>query len=601
MKSELNKKWQNFVYLFHVLWEYDKKIILRFFECVLVGAAIPYITILTPKIILQLLMERAPWETWGILLLVVGLGGLLLYFISGRAETIYKARISIARNGCFGDMLFKKVFHIRYELLEDEKTQDLLFRAKMLFWSDNSGMAGVFENLRKGVTYLLTAGGLILILIQLHPLIPIVLVLTTVFNLYLLALGKKKEDSKREELSKAGREKEYLDEVMQDVVWGKDIRLFGLMGWLTKWYNRITQTRSDLSAEVQRYYTKCDLAAAAVSAVREAVIYGYLIWAALMGKFQIDDFVLFFSSSLAFTAAIVSIAESFFNIRQFLGHTDDFRKTMELPEEVYTAKVKETAFSHLSVKELSFRYPNAENNTLQQMNFDIKSGEHIAIVGVNGAGKSTLVKLLVGLYTPTSGSIAFYGDDGKEIAVESRSQMFSAEFQKPFQYALTLGENVAYTDHADIDQYKLMQAIENAGLAEDVAALPHKTETMLRKDFDPAGVTLSGGQLQKLVMARILYRNAPVVILDEPTAALDALMESQIYQTIAQQFAKKTCVFISHRLSSVIFCDKIILMDQGRVADCAPHEVLLQRNELYARLWEAQSQPYKEGEGGSNG
>lgn len=597
MKTEVNKKWQNFVYLLRVLWGYDKKIILRFFECVLVGAAIPYIAILTPKAVLQLLMERASWEAWGTLLLVVGLGGILLYLISGRAETSYKSRISMSRNGCFGDMLFRKVVHIKYELLEDAKTQELIFRAGMLFWSDNSGMAGVFENLRKVVTYLLTASGLVVILIQLHPLIPLVLVLTTAFNLYLIALGKKQEDSKREEMSKMSREKEYLDEVMQDVVWGKDIRLFGLMSWLTRWYDKVTGSRRGLQTEVQRQYTKYDLLAVVISALREAVTYGYLIWAAMMGRFQVDDFVLFFSSSIAFTSAIVSIVESFFNIRQFLGHTEDFRNVMDLPEEVHSAEVKETAFSHLGVKDLFFRYPNAADNTLRQISFDIKSGEHVAVVGVNGAGKSTLVKLLVGLYTPTGGSIAFYGDDGKEIPVESRSQMFSAEFQKPFQYAMTLGENVAYTDRADIDQHKLAQAIETAGLAEDVSALPNKTDTMLRKDFDPAGVTLSGGQLQKLVMARILYRNAPIVILDEPTAALDALMESQIYQIIAQQFSEKTCVFISHRLSSVIFCDKIILMDQGRILDCAPHETLLQRSELYARLWEAQSQPYKEGEG----
>ena len=202
------------------------------------------------------------------------------------------------------------------------------------------------------------------------------------------------------------------------------------------------------------------------------------------------------------------------------------------------------------------------------------------------------------LYEPTEGQILLNGYDVREYDIDEYRAVFSTIFQNFRQYAFSVAENVLMgACGTEQDERKVREALGKCGILDRIDSHPNGIHARMTKEFDEDGIELSGGQLQKLVMARILYRNAPIVILDEPTAALDALMESQIYQIIAQQFSEKTCVFISHRLSSVIFCDKIILMDQGRILDCAPHETLLQRSELYARLWEAQSQPYKEGEG----
>ena len=225
------------------------------------------------------------------------------------------------------------------------------------------------------------------------------------------------------------------------------------------------------------------------------------------------------------------------------------------------------------------------------MQLRIESGEHIAIVGPNGSGKTTLVKLILGLYQPQSGEYNIF--DAKGNRIEGRCfETFSTVMQKIFQYAMTVGENISFQEDDQCDMGRLQSAISCSQLNQDIAEMPGGIHTMLRKDFDVHGINLSGGQLQKMALARAVYKDAPVMVLDEPSAALDPIAEQRFYEIINELFRDKTCIYVSHRLASVRFCNRIILMDGGRIVGIGSHEELLAESTLYQNMYHAQSRPY---------
>jgi len=594
MQQDYSKS-ENLCYLIKVLWGYDRWIILFFLLSVMTSSLTPYILILAPKFILNAVLNDAGWERLVLLFAIILIGGLVLYFMSALFQNQYKTRITIARNGCFGDMLTNKMMRMRYTMLETPEIQELCFRANMLFWDENSGMNGVFDSLMRILSSALTLSGLIIILFRLHPIVPIALAISILVNAYSISRSRKKENELRPKINRIMREKNYLDETMRDPVIGKDIRLFGMIDWLKRWYGWVSVAQMGITVQIQKNYMKFGILAIAFTIMREAVFYGYLIAAVIRNTVMMDDFIMYIASAASFSTALVTIIDSFSRIRQFLQHTNDFRNAMQLEEDhdEYDPSI-DLPFDAIEIKDVYFKYPNAEKYALSNVNLRIKKGERIAIVGANGAGKTTLVKLLVGLYKPKNGEVKFSRTDGSKIDMQSRYHMFSLVLQKIFQYAFTLAENISFTSQEYQDKEQLQQAVVLSGLQNDVDRMPNGLHTVLRKEFDPEGITLSGGQMQKLAIARAIYHDAPVIVLDEPTASLDALAELSFYESFDKLFAQKTCVFISHRLSSVLFCDRVVLVDDGRIVDCGSHNELHARSKLYAAMWDAQSKPYKE-------
>ena len=230
---------------------------------------------------------------------------------------------------------------------------------------------------------------------------------------------------------------------------------------------------------------------------------------------------------------------------------------------------------------------------LNEISFSLKSGEHKALVGLNGAGKSTLVKLISGLYLPTKGTVYVNGIDTRELDREVYYRHESAVFQDTFTLAYSVAENVALNEQWD--EEKVWECLEKAGLSQKVTALPQGLSTNLGKELSQDGVRLSGGETQKLLLARALYRDPSIILLDEPTAALDALAESEIYEIYNRTLADITALFISHRLASTRFCEEILLLSDGRIAECGSHEELMEQKGKYYELFLVQSKYYGEG------
>lgn len=242
-------------------------------------------------------------------------------------------------------------------------------------------------------------------------------------------------------------------------------------------------------------------------------------------------------------------------------------------------------------RDVSFRYPNTEAYALRHVSMKFRIGEKLAVVGRNGSGKTTFIKLLCRLYDPTEGEILLNGVDIRKYDYAEYQALFSVVFQDFRLFAFSLGQNV--TAGADVDCARAEVCLREAGLGERLLRMPDGLDTMLYRDFDPHGVVISGGEAQKIAIARALYKNAPFLVLDEPTAALDPVSEYEVYRKFNAISGGKTALYISHRLASCRFCDEILVFSAGSIVQHGTHEALLQeKNGEYARLWHAQAQYY---------
>lgn len=249
----------------------------------------------------------------------------------------------------------------------------------------------------------------------------------------------------------------------------------------------------------------------------------------------------------------------------------------------------------IRLENVSFRYPGADKDTLTDINLTIHPGEKLAVVGLNGAGKTTLIKLICGFLDPTEGRVLLDGKDIRDFNRADYYTMFSAVFQSFSLLAGTIAANVAQSD-IGIDMQRVKECMEKAGLRAKIESLPDGYETYLNRKIYEGAVLFSGGETQRLMLARALYKNAPFIVLDEPTAALDPIAESDMYQKYYEMTGGKSSIYISHRLASTRFCDRIIMIDNAGISEEGTHDELLKQGGKYAALYEVQSKYYKEGD-----
>lgn len=315
--------------------------------------------------------------------------------------------------------------------------------------------------------------------------------------------------------------------------------------------------------------------------------------------YGVAEFLLYFSAVGGFTRWVTGVLGSFGTLRRQSMDLATLRELLELPEpfrfqggeDVDTAS---DAAHELRLEHVSFRYPGAQRDTLHDVDLTLRPGEKLAVVGRNGAGKTTLVKLLCGFLDPTEGRVLLDGRDVRTLDREQYYALFSAVFQDFSLLAASVAVNVAQREE-DIDTERVRCCLEKAGFAQRLAALPQGLETCLYRDYRQDGISISGGEAQKLAIARALYKDAPFLVLDEPTAALDPIAEAEIYTRFNAIAGDRTAIYISHRLSSCRFCDEIAVFHNGEVVQQGTHDDL-QADEtgMYYALWHAQAQYYEQ-------
>ena len=391
----------------------------------------------------------------------------------------------------------------------------------------------------------------------------------------------------------------YLKNETWSPVAAKDVRILHMKEWLLD----TLRQNYDTFMHFERSMGKRDFMADSVNVfaalIRNGAAYAYLIGQVLAGNMDAPQFILYFSAVSGFTNWVQGIMENVAQIRQSgVGISD----VMELLfyaepyrfEDGETLPENKAGHYELKLENVSFRYPGTSEDTLHNLNLTIRNGEKLAVVGRNGAGKSTLVKLLCGFFDPTEGRVLLNGEDIRKYNRKEYYRLFSAVFQDFSILTGTIAENVAQSVE-EMDASRVREAVKDAGLKENVERLPEQYETRLGRSVYLDAYELSGGETQRLMLARALYRNAPVIVLDEPTAALDPIAESDLYERYHELTKGSTSIYVSHRLASTKFCDRIILIGAGGIAEMGTHEELMDAGKEYAHLYEIQSRYYTEG------
>ena len=389
----------------------------------------------------------------------------------------------------------------------------------------------------------------------------------------------------------------YVQGETADFRAGKDIRIYGCAGWFRQIYSDLCARRAFWNRQLIWRSFLSRIADLFVILLRDGAAYALLIKMTLAGELTVDRFLLYFSAISMFASFIGNIMTEWNGIRATSLDLCDYRKYLDLSEQDGTGEADVTKLlgtaPEITFEHVSFRYEGAHSDTLQDLNLTLNSGEKVALVGLNGAGKTTLVKLLCGLYLPTEGDIKINGISVRKFRRKDYYRLFAPVFQDVQTGFFSLAETVSGQIGEGTDFRRAGQCLELAGLGEKLRSLPQGIHTKLDKQLYADGIALSGGEAQKLMLARALYKDAPVLVLDEPTAALDPVAENQIYLQYQEMTQKKTSLFISHRLASTQFCDRILYLKDGQVAEEGTHQELIALRGEYAGLYEKQSCWYK--------
>lgn len=291
------------------------------------------------------------------------------------------------------------------------------------------------------------------------------------------------------------------------------------------------------------------------------------------------------------------IQEGFDDLIQMSLYFQNLRDFFEYESEIRDGTRTADKFQSLEFKNVTFRYPSAKKNSIENASFKIEKGETVAVVGINGAGKSTLVKLLLRFYDVTEGEILYNGVNIKEYTVESLRNAFSTVFQDYKNFAVSVFENVICRECSEEDKIKAQKALEAAGVWDKVQALPNGGDTVLTREFDETGAGLSGGENQKVSVARLFAGDYEIAVLDEPSSALDPIAEYKMYENLIKATKDKTVIYISHRLSSAVLSDRVIVLENGNIIESGTHKELMARGGKYSEMFNLQASAYKREEG----
>ena len=588
--------WSTYKFVYGMGWKITKKAVFYPILRAILEMLMSLLNVALPAVVVYCLEEK--FEFYQIM---ITLGSCFLFsaFVNGMRVYIRQVgadtNLQVRASGPIPKII-EKTMNIRYEKMEMEEVAQLKEKAFYSCLGNNQG----FENflhvngeLLKGIF------GLILYVFMLTTVQPVlILVLFGISFLQMIVFGRVRQYvvSHKEEKAKQGRFFEYFNRIAFEKAEGKDIRLFSLRGWLMQIYEHQMQNLETLVMKERAAYFFYDLLGLALQLFRDIACYGYLLYQ-LQNGMNVAEFMIYLGVVSGFSNWFTTIFESIGQILLEANVLEDLQEWLDL-KDTNSKEMGEKIGTELDIvfEHVSYRYPGVENMALKDVSFHIAPGEKIALVGMNGAGKSTLVKLLCGLYTPTEGKIWINGKEQTQFDQEEYQRVIAPVFQDSVHLTFTIAENVAGNVLGKIDLVKCEKALEAAGLSEKMQQLPKGIFTYIDRFVDPEGIELSGGEKQKLMLARALYKQAALVMLDEPTAAMDSIAEAETYRLYESVLQKQTVFFISHRLASTRFCDRIFLLEDGSIVEEGTHESLLEQKGSYANMYEVQRKYYqKEG------
>jgi ATP-binding cassette subfamily B protein len=590
--------WQNSIYMMKEAWTVHKSVV---FLCIAL-AAINVATSLTELFITPIILQKIEAKVSltdlfttiiPLISTLLVLSGLKAYIDTNSVFGRVAVRMSLINK------VTQKTATTSFPNTEDTVILMKLEKAERALSSNNEASEAIWNtlgDLLKSITgfiiYLFLLSSLNVFLIS-------IVLITSIINFFVRKSNREWSFRHRDEESSYSKKITYICKKAENSSLAKDVRLFGMRPWFEDVYNSTLNLYEDFIARREKLFILADFAEVLMTLLRNGIAYFYLITMIINSEISASQFLLYFTAISGFTAWINEILTNISTLHTQNLDLNGIREYVETPEifnfdSGKTLKRSSSNTYKIELCNLSFRYPNANKNTIEKMNLTIEAGEKLAIVGLNGAGKTTLVKLICGFLDPTEGEVLLNGINIKEYNRNDYYKLFSAVFQQFSVLEVTLIKNIAQTD-MDIDLQRIDDCIEKAGLTNKIKSLPNQYQTYIGHRVFEEGIELSGGEMQRLMLARALYKGGPIIVLDEPTAALDPIAENNIYMKYNEMTADSTSIFISHRLASTRFCDRIILIADGKIAEEGTHEMLVGINGIYAELFYIQSKYYKEG------
>ncbi len=583
---------ENLKYMLKNWISWDKKSLVYFFIRVPALVFQPIVTAYIPKAIIDAVTDGVTTQR---LILIVGLLSLLLTFtiwMDPFMRELIRGGARIVRMR-YAVMAFEKNLKTDYVNIEDLEKREMQKRAEKFYsgrWSGGESFIDRCNQFCVAVVGVIASGALI---IKINFFIVLLIVASCAVEFFILKDLFLKEDETYGEISKRLNRFNYFYRLCKDGSAAKDIKLYSLSDYFIKALASALYETEKIYSKLSHQDAAADFLLALLNSVREAIAYFYLVYLVTKGQIGVSDFVFYFGVVTGFSnwvrgliLSVINIGKSCKECEAFIAYINS-GDTAEKGKKLCSKEVNSIEF-----KNVSYKYPSAENETIKNINLKFSYGEKIAVVGENGAGKTTLIKLLCGLYGATSGKILLNGEDISGFSKESYFDLFAPIFQDYYFLPMTVAQNICAT--AEYDAEKLNLAFENAGIAEKINSLLEKENSLMDSRVYNKAVDFSGGEKQKLLLAKAVYKDAPVLILDEPTAALDPIAENELYLKYNELTRGKLSFFISHRLSSTRFCDRILFMSNGRITEEGTHEELMAAKGAYYRMYNTQSYYYKE-------
>lgn len=589
--------YKNLRFMFRFIWKHNKYWLFLCVIATVLGAITPLANIIIPKYIVDSVFLDADFQQgmlWATLLVCINLVAKNVLALVNYAAGKQKNKLFLSFNIYISEL----IMNMEYKDLENPKVLDMKERAMKSAFSGGRGFCGSVEVFFSIITNVVVFIGATLKVIELSPyLIPVILaivILNAIFNSKINKANYKLDNEK----APVERKNSYVFNLISDFSIGKEVRMYNLDQYIINKYKNTSEESNEFYNKAFFNNAKNTVFSNTTASVQLLAVYFLLLFQVFKNdRFTFGDFTVQFTAVNTLSSSLLAIVASILDINQMGFYIDDLEQFIRLPkmDKDKGQSIPELPVYDIDFVDVSFKYPGTNDYALKNVNIHFSTNQKLSFVGLNGAGKTTFIKLLLRLYNVTSGEILLNGKNIQTYKFSEYIRLFSSVFQDYTLFAFSVKENIALSE-TDFDETKLKRAICESGVTDFIKTKNKGLDSSVFKIFDEEGFEPSGGEGQKIAIARALYKDAKFVVLDEPTSALDPIAEYSLYESIQNLVNDKGCLFISHRLSSTTLADVVFVFSNGEIVEQGSHNELIRiDNGLYKEMFEKQSSYYREG------